>query len=91
MPTQALCQQSSPFSQCGFPDVEPLAFLAHGLDDQVHVRMVLVRVQDQGIAMREGELLSNEVLARKLRPSIVSSSTIGTLTAASSRWTNVVL
>ena len=60
-----LCEESPPLSQGGFPDVEPLPLLAHRPDDQVHVRMVLIRVQGEDIAMFESELLPCEVPARE--------------------------
>ena len=62
---QVLREESAPLSQCGFPDVETLSILAHRLEDQVHMRMILVRMRSQGIAMLEGELLPCEVLARE--------------------------
>lgn len=62
---QVLCEESAPLSQCGFPDVETLPVLAHRLDDQVHMRMILVRMHGEGIAMLEGELLPCEVPARE--------------------------
>ena len=47
-----------------FRIIEPLPLLAHRLDDEVYVRMVLVRVQNQGVTMLEGKLFPREVPAR---------------------------
>src|SRR5215469_18289218 len=58
------CELSAPLSQCGFSNIEPLPLLAHRLDDEVYVRMLLVRVQNQGIAMLEGKLFAGKVAAR---------------------------
>ncbi len=55
---QVLREESAPLSQCGFPDVETPPILAHRPDDQVHMRMILVRMHGQDVAMLEGELLA---------------------------------
>jgi hypothetical protein len=43
--------------------LQPLAVLADRFDDQVHVRMVLIGVQDHEVAMFEREFLACEVSA----------------------------
>src|SRR5215469_98013 len=58
------CELSAPLSQCGFSNIEPLPLLAHRIDDEAYVRMLLVRVQNQGIAMLEGKLFAGKVPAR---------------------------
>lgn len=35
--TQVLRKRSAPHSQCRFPDIQPLPFLAHRRDDEVHM------------------------------------------------------
>ena len=62
---QLLCEESAPRSQCGLPDVEALPVLDHRLDDQMRMRVILVRIHGQGIAMLEGELLPCETPARE--------------------------
>ena len=56
--THVACEVLPPGSQRGLADVEPLALLAHRFHHQMHVRVPLVRVQDHGVSVLEGELLS---------------------------------
>jgi hypothetical protein len=55
------CKPLPPFSQHAHPNVEPFALFAHRLDDHVHMRMRLVRMQHHRVSMLERKLLAREV------------------------------
>jgi hypothetical protein len=53
---------TSPSSQSRLSDIESHALLANGFDDEMDVRMWLVRVQHHRIPVLERELLPRKVL-----------------------------
>ena len=60
------CEPLSPLPERGFAKVQPLAVFASGLENQVDMRMRLVRVQSHHIAMLKCKLLPGEIPHRRL-------------------------
>src|ERR1700684_991116 len=58
--SQLLGEARSPFAQRCLSDVQALPVFALSLDDQVHMRMLLIRVQDERVTMLKRELFSRE-------------------------------
>jgi len=73
---------AAPFAQRRLLDVQPPALLTDRLDDGVHVRMPVIGVQGQRVAMFEGEFLATELLAAARKPSNLDGfKTVGTKAA----------
>jgi hypothetical protein len=62
--TQVTRELRPPVPQGRLLDVEPHALLAYGLEDQMHMRMWLVRVQHHRVPMLPIEFLAREVAHR---------------------------
>ena len=58
--TQLLGKARSPFAQRCLSNVQTLPVFALRFDDQVHVRVLLVCVQDEGVTMLKCELFPRE-------------------------------
>jgi hypothetical protein len=55
----------APFPQGGLANIEVHTLLAHRLDDDVHVRMLLVSMEDHRISVLQGELLLRKPAHRR--------------------------
>src|SRR5580692_792749 len=60
------CEPLSPLPERGFAKVQPLAVFASGLENQVDMRMRLIRVEGHHIPMLERKLLPGEIPYRRL-------------------------
>ena len=58
--SQLLGKMRSPFAQRRLSNVQALSLFALSLDDQVHMRMLLICVQDEGVTMLKRELFPRE-------------------------------
>jgi len=57
-----------PLAECRLSNVQPLPLLAHRLNDEVNMRVWLIRMQDHRISMLKRELLARERAARLKKP-----------------------
>jgi hypothetical protein len=60
------CEPLSPLPERGFANVQPLAVIASGLENQVDMRVRFIGVQSHHIAMLEPKLLPGEIPYRRL-------------------------
>src|ERR1700722_17081366 len=60
------CEPLSPLPERGFANVQPLAVIASGLENQVDMRVRFIGVQSHHIAMLKCKLLPGEVPHRRL-------------------------
>ena len=60
------CEPLAPLPERSFAKVQPLAVFASGLENQVDMRMRLIRVQSHYITMLERKLIAGEVPHRRL-------------------------
>src|SRR2546430_15529410 len=54
------CEILAPFTQHGLVDMKAPSIGAFGFHDQVHMRVLLVRVQYEGVAVLEGKFLPRD-------------------------------